>query len=178
MRWSANTSRRSTAWPVSLPTRPVGEVRDFQRLLRRMSVRTSARNQFVGTVVGLREGAVDFEVILQVDEGLEIVAVVTRASAENLKLAVGAEVMALIKSSSLLLLTDESLRVSARNQLWGTVQRVVPGPVNAEVTLDLGRGRTATAVVTQESVGTLGLSPGVRACAIFKVSSVILAVVD
>jgi molybdate transport system regulatory protein len=50
--------------------------------------------------------------------------------------------------------------------------------VNAEVTLDLGQGRTATAVVTQESVSTLGLSEGARACAFFKVSSVILAVVD
>lgn len=157
---------------------PGGEVRDFQRLLRRMSVRTSARNQFVGTVVGLREGPVDYEVIVQVADDLEIAAVVTRASAESLKLAVGVEVMALIKSSSLLLMTDEGLRVSARNQLWGTVQRVVTGPVNAEVTLDLGHGRTATAVVTQDSVSTLGLSEGARACAMFKVSSVILAVVD
>jgi molybdate transport system regulatory protein len=157
---------------------PGGDMPSFQRLLRRLSVRTSARNQFVGTVRGLREGPVDVEVIVRVGDGLEIAAVVTRASVENLKLAMGAEVMALIKSSSLLLMTDESLRVSARNQLWGTVQRVLAGPVNAEVTLDLGHGRSATAVVTQDSVNALGLAPGVRACALFKVSSVILAVVD
>lgn len=156
---------------------PGGDVQAFQRLLRRMSVRTSARNQFVGTVSGLNAGPVDVEVLVRLDDGLELAAVVTRASSESLGLALGAEVMVLVKSSSLLLVTDEGLRISARNQLWGTVLRVVEGPVNAEVTLDLGRGRSATAVVTRDSVQALGLREGVRACAAFKVSSVILAVV-
>jgi molybdate transport system regulatory protein len=157
---------------------PVGDVHAFQRLLRRMSVRSSARNQFVGTVSGLREGAVDFEVLVRIDEHLELVAVVTRESAEQLGLAIGSEVIALVKASSLLLIVDETMRISARNRLWGEVQRIVEGPVNAEVTLDLGRGRSAVAVVTRESVESLGLAVGVRACAAFKVSSVILAVID
>jgi molybdate transport system regulatory protein len=159
-------------------TEPGGDVPAFRRLLRRMTVRTSARNQFAGRVSGLRESAVDFEVLVHVDEGLEIAAVVTRESAEQLGLAIGSEVIALVKSSSLLLLTDETLRISARNRLWGTVQRIVSGPVNAEVTLDLGQGRSACAVITRESLDNLALAEGVRACAAFKVSSVILAVVD
>lgn len=157
---------------------PGGDMPAFQRLLRRMAVRTSARNQFVGTVCGLREGPVDVEVLVLVDDGLELAAVVTRTSAENLGLALGVEVIVLVKASSLLLLTDERLRISARNRLWGTVSRIVTGPVNAEVTLDLGHGRSATAVVTRDSVDNLGLAEGVRACAAFKVSSVILAVID
>ena len=159
-------------------TEPGGDVPAFRRLLRRMTVRTSARNQFAGRVAGLRESAVDFEVLVHVDEGLEIAAVVTRESAEQLGLAIGSEVIALVKASSLLLLTDEGLRLSARNRLWGTVQRIVSGPVNAEVTLNLGRGRSACAVITRESLDSLALAEGVRACAAFKVSSVILAVVD
>ena len=50
--------------------------------------------------------------------------------------------------------------------------------MNAEVTLDLGAGRSATAVVTRDSVDNLGLDEGVRACAAFKASSVILAMLD
>lgn len=150
----------------------------FQRLLRRLAMRTSARNQFVGTVSRLREGPVEVAVGVRVDEGLEISAVVTPGSVASLGLALGSEVVALIKSSSVMLLTDPSLRLSARNQLWGTVQRISPGPVNTEVTLDLGHGRSATAVVTQEAVLALGLAEGSRACAAFKVSSVILAVLD
>jgi molybdate transport system regulatory protein len=157
---------------------PGGDVQAFQRLLRRMAVRTSARNQFVGTVSALHDGPVDVEVRVRLDAQIELVAVVTRTSAESLGLAPGAEVIVLVKSSSLLLLTDEHLRLSARNRLWGTVSRIVAGPVNAEVTLDLGAGRSATAVVTRESVAALGLALGVRACAAFKVSSVILAVID
>ncbi|MBC7995758.1 MAG: TOBE domain-containing protein [Rhizobacter sp.] len=157
---------------------PVGDVHTFQRLLRRMSVRTSARNQFAGTVSALREGPVDVEVLLRIDEHLELAAVVTRDSAERLGLVIGAEAIALVKASSLLLLTDERLRISARNRLWGEVSRIVDGPVNAEVTLDLGQGRSAVAVVTHESVQSLGLVVGLRACAAFKVSSVILAVID
>lgn len=157
---------------------PVGDVHAFQRLLRRMSVRSSARNQFAGTIEALREGVVDVEVHIRIDPQLEIAATVTRESAEQLGLAVGAEVIALVKASSLMLLVDDNVRVSARNRLWGTVSRVVEGPINAEVTLALGGGRSAVAVVTRDAVQALGLCVDARACAAFKVSSVILAVID
>ena len=52
----------------------------------------------------------------------------------------------------------------------------VPGAVNGEVLLDVeGCGRVA-AIVTNESVAAMGLAPGVRVTAVFKASSVILAV--
>jgi molybdate transport system regulatory protein len=153
-----------------------GNVRSFQQLLRRMAYRTSARNQFACTISGLREGDVDYEVYLRADPQTELVAVITRDSAEQLGLAIGMEVVALVKASAVLLLTDEGLRTSARNHLWGTVQRVVEGPVNADVTLSLGGGKTVTAVVTHDSVVSLGLQVGQRACAVFQASSVILSV--
>ncbi|HEX5357976.1 MAG TPA: TOBE domain-containing protein [Aquabacterium sp.] len=153
-----------------------GNVRSFQQLLRRMAMRTSARNQFVCTVSGLREGEVDYEVYLRLDRHNELVAVITRDSVEQLGIEIGMEVVALVKASAVLLMTDEGLRTSARNHLWGTVERVVDGPVNAEVVLTLGGGKTVTAVVTRESVVSLGLEVGQRACAIFKSSSVILSI--
>jgi molybdate transport system regulatory protein len=155
---------------------PTGDVRSFQQWLRRMGMRTSARNQLACTVCGLREGVVDMEVYLRLDDEHELVAIITRDSAENLDVRLGAEVVALVKASAVLLMTGEGLRTSARNQLWGTVSRVVPGPVNAEVTIDLAGGKTVTAVVTQESVNALGIEVGGRACAVFKSSSVILSV--
>ncbi|MDH4610757.1 hypothetical protein E8F12_19630 [Pseudomonas sp. BN102] len=62
-----------------------------------------------------------------------------------------------------------------RNQLWGEISMIHEGPVNNEVSLDLPSGRSITAVVTQTSCETLGLRPGLPACAFFKSSSVILA---
>lgn len=155
-----------------------GDVQQFRRVLRRMSLRTSARNQFLCTVSGMREGDVDYEVFLRMEGGAELIAVITRESAEILGLAMGSEVFALVKASSLLILTDDAVHLSARNQLWGLVSRVLPGPVNALVTIDLGGGKNVSAVVTNESITALELAAGKRAAAVFKASSVILSVID
>jgi molybdate transport system regulatory protein len=153
-------------------------VEQIGRQIRRLSLRSSARNQFAGKVSGLRDGPVDFEVRVQVADALEIVAVVTRASAQQLGLAIGSELVALVKASSVLLHAEPGLRLSARNQLWGSLARIVDGPVNAEVTLDLGQGRSAVAVLPREALAAMALREGDRACAAFKVSSVILHVID
>lgn len=151
-----------------------GNFQQFRQLLKRMSMKTSARNQFAGTITGLREGDVDFEVRLRLDAENELVAVITRESAENLGLQIGMEINALAKSSSVLLLTDAEVRTTARNHLWGEITRISEGSVNAEVTLALPGGKTVCAVVTHDSVANLGLAVGGRACAVFKASTVIL----
>lgn len=151
------------------------DIRGFRQLMQRMSMKTSARNQFSGTVSGLRDGGVDYEVRVRLDAHTEIAAVITKASAENLELAIGKDVFALVKSSSVMLTTERTLKLTARNQLWGEVAAIHEGPVNNEVTLALPAGRSVTCVVTADSCATLGLAPGVAACAFFKSSSVILA---
>lgn len=159
---------------TSLAAKDVQSFEAFQQLIRRMAMKSSARNQFAGRIVGLREGVVDFEVRLQLDTDNEIVAIITRESAENLGLAVGGSAMALVKSSSVLLMTDPEMRITARNRLWGEVTRLQEGPVNSEVTLLLPGGKSVTSVITHDSVASLGLSLGSRACAVFKASAVIL----
>ncbi|MCK6392713.1 TOBE domain-containing protein [Zoogloea sp.] len=153
-------------------------VRQFQTLLRRMSMRTSARNQFVGTVSGLREGEVSFEVRVRLDDANEVVAVITRASAENLELGIGSEVHAFVKAPSVLIITDPQTRTTARNHLWGEVTAIHEGPVSSEVTITLPSGRNITSVVTHDSIGILDLQVGSMACAVFQATSVILAVFD
>lgn len=151
------------------------DISEFKSLMSRMSMKTSARNQFSGKIVGLRDGGVDFEVRILIDPKTEIAAVITKASAENLGLHVGSEVFAFVKSSSVLLTVDDDIHLTARNQLWGTVTAIHEGSVNDEITLALPSGRTVTSVVTHESREALGLAEGVRACAVFKSSNVILA---
>lgn len=153
-------------------------VRQFQTLLRRMAMRTSARNQFVGTVSGLREGEVSFEVRVRLDDANEVVAVITRASAENLELGIGREVHAFVKAPSVLIITDPQTRTTARNHLWGEVTAIHEGPVSSEVTITLPSGRNITSVVTHDSIGNLDLQVGSMACAVFQATSVILAVFD
>lgn len=151
------------------------DIQNFRHLLHRLAMKTSARNQFSGVISGLRDGRVDYEVRLALDPGTEIVSVITRASAEHLGLAIGQEVFAIVKSSSVLISTDRGLKLTARNQLWGTVVALHEGSVNDEVTVELPGGRSVTAVVTRGSREALELDLGQPACAVFKSSSVILA---
>jgi molybdate transport system regulatory protein len=141
-----------------------------------MSMKTSARNQFAGTIVALRAGEVDYEVRLKLDDANELAAVITRESAEVLGLVMDMEVYALVKSSSVLLMTDKGAKTTARNHLWGEVTHIHEGPVNAEVILMLPGGKSICAVVTSDSVSRLKLMPGVPVCAVFKASAVILCV--
>jgi molybdate transport system regulatory protein len=150
--------------------------KDFS-LLRILNMKTSARNQFMGTVTSVRSGAVNDEVEITLPGGQHIVAVVTRSSTESLGLRTNITAIALIKSSSVLIATDlEGVKLSARNQLPGTVSAITPGAVNGEVTIDIDGGGTIAAIVTQGSLKVLGLAVGSRATAFFKASSVILAV--
>jgi molybdate transport system regulatory protein len=147
---------------------------DFN-LLRTLNMKTSARNQFAGTVTAVQTGAVNDEVELTVGSNTRIVAVVTRQSAESLGLKVGSQAFALIKASSIIIAEElEGARLSARNQLAGKVVGVTPGAVNAEVVLEIDGGGTIAAIVTNQSAQTLELAAGKRAIAIFKASSVIL----
>ena len=139
-------------------------------------MKTSARNQFFGTVSALQRGAVNDEVELAVDGGQRIVAVVTRQSSDRMGLEIGAKAFALVKASSIVLVADEGTTIlSARNQFAGTVASMQPGAVNAEVEIDAG-GLRMVAIVTQASARALGLEPGAQALAVFKASSVIVGV--
>jgi len=146
-----------------------------RQLLRRLAMKTSARNQFITRVVELRHSKVSTLVRLHLDADQTLVALITRESALSLGLTPGSEVQAFIKASSVILTTEPSLRTSARNQLWGTVKRIHPGSVNADVTLEIAGGRTVTALLANESLTALGLEVGSTARAVFKASSVILA---
>lgn len=148
-------------------------------MLRRLSMKSSARNHFSGTVTALTQGAVNDEIELEVAPGQRLAAVITRESSENLGLAVGSEAFALIKASSVIIVTDtEGARFSARNLLSGRVERLQPGAVNSEVVLELDGGGHIAAIITNESAEKLELKEGATATAIFKASSVILGVSD
>jgi molybdopterin-binding protein len=68
------------------------------------------------------------------------------------------------------------MRVSARNILQGKVTKIVTGPINAEVVVQLPGGQEVVAVVTASAVKNLGLREGMAASAIIKASNVMLGV--
>ena len=70
-------------------------------------MRISARNQLAGTVKSVTEGAVMAEVVIEVDGGHELVSAITAESARRLGLAPGKKVVAVIKSTEVMLAVDD-----------------------------------------------------------------------
>jgi molybdate transport system regulatory protein len=137
----------------------------------------SARNALKGTITAVKTGAVNAEVDLTTAGGDKIVAIVTNDSVKALSLAVGGEATALIKATSVLVLTEGSgLKLSARNCLKGNITKISEGPVSAEVSIALPGGGEVHATITHDAAGELGLKVGGEASAVFKASAVILAV--
>ncbi|WP_319413519.1 TOBE domain-containing protein [uncultured Cohaesibacter sp.] len=146
-------------------------------LLWSFSMRTSARNVFHGIVEEIIPGAVNSEIALRLSEQTVLTIVITNKSVESLELRVGTEAFALIKASTPLLMADiENMKLSARNQIHGTVMTVDHGAVNSEVQLDIGNSKTLTVVITRHSAQSLGIEPGAPMCAVVKASQIILGV--
>jgi molybdopterin-binding protein len=66
----------------------------------------SARNTLKGTVKRILPGAVNTEVTVELADGLEVVAIITKESAERLNLSVGKDVYAVIKASDVMIAID------------------------------------------------------------------------
>ena len=69
------------------------------------------------------------------------------------------------------------MKLSARNQLAGTVRSVNEGAAIANVEMDVG-GQRLVASITVEAARELGLREGSQVTAIVKASDVILATAD
>lgn len=68
------------------------------------------------------------------------------------------------------------MQISARNILEGKVAKLVPGPVNCEVTLEIAPGVEIVSIITKASAASLGLAEGKIAAAVIKASSVVVVV--
>ncbi len=66
-------------------------------------MKISARNVFKGKVKRLEHGAVNSEVVIELPGGMEIVSIITKGSAESLRLAIGKQVSAVITASDVMI---------------------------------------------------------------------------
>ncbi len=163
--------RQEEAWLLEQPA--------LAALLRRLTMKTTARNQFAGIIRSIERGPATVQVTLEIPGGHEISAAITAAAAARMKLLEGGEAIALIKASEVVLVTDfAGYTLSARNQLAGTIARLQKGAVSSLVGLTLPGGATVTASVTNDAVEALDLKVCQRATASFKAYAVMLAVPD
>jgi molybdopterin-binding protein len=68
------------------------------------------------------------------------------------------------------------MRLSARNQIKGTVADVKKGATTAHVRVDIGGGVIMTSSITNEAIDELGIKVGGKVTVVVKASDVMIAV--
>jgi molybdate transport system regulatory protein len=154
-----------------------GETGAALDLLRRLALRTSARNQFAGRIVAVTARTVDAEVVLALPGGERITAGVTNESVELLGLKPGRAVWALVKAVGVDVVTTQQPDLApGGNLLCGRVERILRGDGPAEVVIALGSGVTVRGVTTETRLAEMAIREQAEACALFPPSSVIIGV--
>ena len=133
----------------------------------------SARNHFHGNVKEIRKGAVNGIVKLETPGGNRVSSTISMDAIEDLKLAEGKKACIFVKATEVMLAND-NLKISARNQWKGTVKEIKEGAVNAIVKLEIEADVIISATISMEAIKNLALAVGSNAVAIVKSTSVIL----
>lgn len=68
------------------------------------------------------------------------------------------------------------MKLSARNQLKGTVVGIEEGAVNGIVKIDIGNGNVVSATISMNAIRELNLRPGIPAYAVIKATSVMVGI--
>jgi molybdopterin-binding protein len=71
---------------------------------------------------------------------------------------------------------ETMMRLSARNQINGTVSEVKKGATTAHVKVDIGGGQVVTSSITNEAVDDLAIKVGDKVTVVIKASDVMIAV--
>ncbi len=143
--------------------------------LRRLMMKTSARNQLFGEVIEIKKGAVNAEVILKINNNLEITSIITLESLKELNLKVGSSAYALIKSNWMIVFKEEPKGISMRNCIGGKITEIKDGAVNCEIIIQKDSTKLC-AIITEDSKQDLALKVGQKAWFCFKANHVILGI--
>ncbi len=144
------------------------------KTIGRLAMQISARNQIRGVVELIQEGTVNAEVYVKLRSGYTLVSTVTKTAVHNLDLKIDDEVTAFFKSSTVLITTDLTLNISARNKFQGKIESIHQGEINSEVIIDIGNQDRIASVVTSNSINSLKLKEGENVSAIIKASDIMI----
>lgn len=145
-------------------------------LLWSFGMKTSARNALRGTVREVQPEGVSARVVLRVADGLDIIALVTRRSLEELQLASDRPAIALIKASFIRLTGGPAAPGCPANQFQGRIIGREDDGETCEITLEIAAGKTLIATTELEIAERERLAPGAPVSAFVEPSQVILAV--
>ncbi len=138
------------------------------------SQKNHVTNQLIGRINTIQWGSENTEICVVLPSSQEIIASIPLHFVESFELLEGKEVYLVIDSINVILMTtslDEG-KISARNQLKGTIDDITSDGASALVHIKLEKGDALVATITQKSLQQLQLQKNDEIYAIFKSNSV------
>lgn len=130
-------------------------------------------NKLCGTIVKVIQGQIHAHVQIQwKDTPLSVI--VTRASCDDMHLAVGDAISVLIKGTDVMLAKSFSGMLSARNRAKGVVKQIITADVLSKVVVE-SQGDTLHAFITNTSLQEMNIREGDEVTAIVKSTELILS---
>ncbi|QOV39743.1 TOBE domain-containing protein [Streptomyces ferrugineus] len=133
----------------------------------------SIRNQLPGTITAITPGEAMAMVDVHLTGGQDLTAAVAPSAVEELGLAEGTAVNALVTATHIALATAPAKDLPLHNRLPGTVTGIATGGAMASVNIEV-EGGALTAAVTRDATTDLALSPGVPVVALIEATEVAL----
>ena len=158
----------------------ITKITDFNtgilKSIQRLNMQISARNQIQGIVEFLQKDRINASVGVKLKSGKTIVSVITNDATDSLGLKIGDDVVAIFKSSNVLVTTQDSLKISARNAINGVVDNIIKGNINSELIIDIGNNEKITSIITTNAITELNINLGDTITAIIKSSDVMIGI--
>ncbi|MBD3789718.1 MAG: TOBE domain-containing protein [Campylobacterales bacterium] len=144
--------------------------------ISKLTLRTSARNQILGTVNEIRLDDSQANVILSVEPGIDVVVTITLQSLREMNIQKGNAIYILLKASWVSLYSTKPDKVETQNILEGTILEVNEEALRSEVTVAVGKTHKLVVSVPTKELFDKKLTVGQNIWALFDTSSALLAV--
>lgn len=142
--------------------------------LQRFTMQISARNQILAKIEDINIDKVNANIVLRTKSNQRLVSSISKNSIENLILEKDKEVLAIFKSNSVMISTNNLKGFSARNKIKGYITKLNFSEVNCEVNLLVNDTDVITSVITAESAKELELKIDQEVYAIIKSSDIMI----
>jgi len=145
----------------------------LEQFAKRMTIRTSARNQLLGVVKDIQKGKLKAKITLRLSGGEEVVVFITTRSFNEMSIQKGMELFIILKSSWIKFCNPER---KSENILECSVDEILLDYENVEITLLLKGGNILTLSMSEDSFRAFGLEIGDSSHVCFGASDALLAV--
>ncbi|MCO4844520.1 MAG: TOBE domain-containing protein [Sulfurovum sp.] len=143
------------------------------KTIGRLSMQISARNQIQAEVVSVESQNLNAKIHLKLKSGQELVSVITKEAVENLHIEENQTVVAVFKSSAVLLscISDEKCE---ENRLTGIVSKIDKDLDNVKVRVDIGNHDSIISVMPVAVLEEMELSEGSSVMAMIKANDIMI----